>query len=48
MMKRDAPIEDVVKYMQDRFKKYENEEADQQQFIDIMIESNQFTSKVDA
>ena len=34
--------------MQDRFKTFENEEVDQTQFIDIMVESNQFKSKKDA
>lgn len=47
-MQRDAPIETVVKWMQERFQKFENGEADQAQFIDIMMESNQFTSKKDA
>lgn len=47
-MQRDAPIETVVKWMQERFQKFENGEVDQAQFIDIMMESNQFTSKKDA
>jgi len=34
--------------MQKRFQNHENEEVDQNQFIDIMVESNQFQSKKDA
>ena len=47
-MQRDTPIEAVLKWMQDEFKKFNNQEADQAQFIDIMVESKQFKSKVDA
>lgn len=45
---RDSSIDQVVRWMRERFQQFENEEVDQNQFIEIMTASNQFRSKVDA
>ena len=45
---RDTPIEQVAAWMRERFQQYENEEVDQSQFIQIMMESNQFQNQMEA